>query len=78
VDPAVRVLAVTPFPVADGPHVPNGPVKMPAVWTKFWGQGRVFYTALGHVAKIVRQKEVQRLITRGFLWAAHAEELAKE
>ena len=29
VDPAVRVLATTKFPVADGPHVGNGPVDMP-------------------------------------------------
>jgi type 1 glutamine amidotransferase len=42
VDPAVKVLASTRFPVADGPHVGNGPVDMPVVWTKVYGQGRVF------------------------------------
>src|SRR5437764_13825912 len=38
VDPAVKVLAATHFPVADGPHEPNGPVDMPVVWTKLFGR----------------------------------------
>lgn len=74
VDPAVRVLATTRFPVSDGPHVKNGPVDMPTVWTKYWGEGRVFYNALGHHADIVAQSEVLALCTRGLLWAAHAED----
>ena len=73
-DPANKVLATTRFPTADGPHVPNGPVDMPVVWTKFYGQGRVFYNSLGHVAAVVRQPETLNLMTRGLLWAAHAEE----
>ncbi len=73
VDPANKVLAVTRFPTADGPHVPNGTVDMPVVWTKYYGKGRVFYNSLGHVANIMRQPDPLRLMTRGFLWAAHAE-----
>src|SRR3954471_20337176 len=42
VDPAVCVLASTQFPTAPGPHVPNGPVEMPVVWTKLYGRGKVF------------------------------------
>ncbi len=76
VDPAVRVLATTRFPTVDGPHAPNGPVDMPTVWTKYYGKGRIFYTALGHQADIVAQPEVLRLCTRGSLWAAHAEDAA--
>ena len=36
VDPAVKVLATTTFPTpgVDGPHLLNGEVKMPQVWTK--------------------------------------------
>jgi uncharacterized protein len=77
VDPAVRVLATTRFPVegVDGPHVANGPVDMPTAWTKYWGTGRVFYCALGHHANIVAQAEPLALMTRGFLWAARAENL---
>lgn len=70
VDPAVKVLATTRFPVADGPHVPNGEVDMPTVWTKYYGKGRVFYTALGHQANIIEMPPVLEICTRGLLWAA--------
>jgi type 1 glutamine amidotransferase len=70
VDPAVKVLATTHFPVADGPHVPNGPVEMPVVWTKFYGKGRVFYNSLGHQASILEAEPCQTIMRRGFLWAA--------
>ena len=70
VDPAVKVLATTRFPVADGPHRNNDPVDMPQVWTKRWGEGRVFYDALGHVASVVDSEPNLTLMRRGFLWAA--------
>ena len=70
VDPAVRVHAVTRFPVADGPHAANGEVDMPVIWTKTWGKGKVYYNSLGHVANIVRMPEVTELMRRGMLWAA--------
>jgi uncharacterized protein len=73
VDPAVKVLATTRFPVADGPHAPNGPVDMPVVWTKMFGEGRVFYNSLGHHADIVEMPPVLELMRRGFLWAARDE-----
>lgn len=73
VDPAVKVLATTRFPVADGPHVPNGPVEMPVVWTKLYGKGRVFYSSLGHQADIVAMKPCLTLMRRGFSWAAKQE-----
>ena len=70
VDPAVKVLATTRFPVADGPHASNGPVDMPVVWTKTYGQGRVFYNSLGHQASIVESEPCLTIMRRGFLWAA--------
>ncbi|HEY3323738.1 MAG TPA: ThuA domain-containing protein [Planctomycetota bacterium] len=73
VDPANKVLATTKFPVADGPHVPNGDVHMPVTWIRYFGKGRVFYCSLGHDAKTVEQPQTLRMITRGVLWAAHAE-----
>ncbi len=76
VDPANKVLAVTHFPVADGPHLKNGEFDMPVVWTKYYGEGRVAYNALGHHADIVAQKEVLPLMVRGLLWAAQAEDAA--
>ncbi len=74
-DPANKVLATTEFPSpgADGPHVGNGPVAMPVVWTKIYGAGRVFYTSLGHNATTVNEPDPLRLLTRGLLWAAKAE-----
>ncbi len=76
VDPANRTLAVTRFPVAEGPHVPNGEFDMPVLWTKFYGRGRVAYNSLGHHADIVAQPEVLPLMVRAALWAAHAEDAA--
>jgi uncharacterized protein len=70
VDPAVRVHAVCDFPLVDGPHVPNGPVAMPVVYTKMWGQGRVYYNALGHQASVIDHGAPAELIRRGLLWAA--------
>jgi len=70
VDPAVHVLATTRFPVADGPHLRNGVVDMPVVWTKWYGDGRVSYNGLGHDTAVVSQPEVLRLLERGCLWAA--------
>jgi type 1 glutamine amidotransferase len=70
VDPAVKVLATTAFPVANGPHVPNGPVEMPVLWTKMYGNGHVFYNSLGHQADIVASEPCLTLMRRGFLWAA--------
>ena len=73
VDPSNTVLATTSFPVADGPHVANGPFEMPVAWTRRHGEGRVFYCSLGHDAKIAALPPVLELCTRGLLWAARAE-----
>ena len=70
VDPAVSVLATTRFPVADGPHVGNGPVDMPVLWTKFYGRGRVFYSSIGHTPSVVAAEPHVTFLRRGFRWAA--------
>ncbi|WP_040951293.1 ThuA domain-containing protein [Gorillibacterium massiliense] len=77
VDPAVEVLATTRFPVVPGPHSVNKAVDMPVVWTKGWGDGRVYYNSLGHHADIVDMPPVKELMRRGFLWAAAGKELAE-
>lgn len=71
VDPANNVLATTDFPhhAAPGPHAGNS-CRMPQVWTRKWGQGRVFYSALGHVRKVFDVPEVTEIQRRGMLWAA--------
>jgi type 1 glutamine amidotransferase len=68
VDPFVEVLATTTF---SGEHAPwiDGAV-MPVVWKKKYGQGRVFYTSLGHVAADFDVPEAREIVNRGLLWAA--------
>jgi len=69
VDPVVKVHAVCEFPVVDGPHAVNGPVAMPVVFTKGWGQGRVYYNALGHQANVIDHGVPEQMLRRGMLWA---------
>jgi uncharacterized protein len=47
-----------------------GEIKMPVVWTKMWGKGRVFYSSLGHQPNIVQMSQTLTLMERGMLWAA--------
>lgn len=70
IDPAVKVHAVCDFPVVDGPHAVNGPVAMPVAFTKLWGQGRVYYNALGHQANVIDHGPAREMLRRGLLWAA--------
>jgi hypothetical protein len=68
VDPGVEVLATTTF---SGEHAPwTKGVVMPVVWKKVFGQGRVFYSALGHVAKEFDVPEMKTIVRRGLNWAA--------
>jgi len=71
VDPGVNVLAETLYDYDD--HV----ITMPCIWTKTWGKGRVFYSALGHVAEEFRKyPHVLEMTVRGMLWAAEGRKLA--
>lgn len=68
VDPMNEVLATTTF---SGEHAPwiAGSV-MPVVWKKQWGQGRVFYSSLGHVRRDFDVPEALEIMKRGMLWAS--------
>jgi len=78
IDPAVEILATTLFPHPDIPyyHISNKQVAMPVVWTKFWGNGRVFYTALGHLNNVFEVPEAAEIMKRGMLWAGLGKEYA--
>ncbi len=41
----------------------------PLAWTRSYGQGRVFYTALGHEASVWQDARYQRLLTNAILWS---------
>jgi len=41
----------------------------PLAWTRFYGQGRVFYSALGHEASVWQDPRYQRLLTNAILWS---------
>jgi len=68
VDPSNEVLATTTF---SGEHAPwiEG-VVMPVVWKRRHGEGRVFYSALGHVAAEFEVAPMRTLFRRGMVWAA--------
>lgn len=68
VDPLNEVLATTTFTGEYAPWI-DGCV-MPVVWKKRWGQGRVFYSSLGHVRSDFDVPEVLTIAQRGMLWAS--------
>jgi len=70
VDPGVEVLAATTFSGQYAPWIEG--VVMPVVWKKYYGQGRVFYCSLGHVAADFDVPEAREIVKRGILWAAQA------
>jgi uncharacterized protein len=68
VDPSNEVLATTTFTGEYGDWLQG--VVMPVVWKRRHGKGRVFYSALGHVAKEFEVPEMKTILTRGLLWAS--------
>ena len=70
VDPSNEVLATTTFSGNEG-NVPwiAGTV-MPVVWKRRWGNGRIFYSSLGHVAADFDVPEAREIVHRGMLWAS--------
>lgn len=63
------VLATTTISPGPDDHW-HGPVVSPAVWTRRWGQGRVFVCAPGHQLADLELPAVRTIIERGLLWAA--------
>lgn len=52
------------------------PVTSPAVWTRAWGEGRIFVATPGHSLDVLDQPDVRTIIERGLLWASRDSELA--
>jgi len=68
-DPGNHVLATTTFEGRQSAPWVNG-TCMPVVWKRMWGEGRVFYSSLGHVARDFDVPEAREIQRRGMLWAA--------
>jgi type 1 glutamine amidotransferase len=69
-DPGNDVLATTTFSGVEGDVPWVAGTVMPVVWKRMWGRGRVFYSALGHVASEFEVPETREIMQRGMLWAA--------
>jgi uncharacterized protein len=61
-DPRVKVLATGLF---------KGKA-MPAIWTKRWGKGRVYYMSFGHDPKACENDMFKNLLVRATIWGGGA------
>jgi type 1 glutamine amidotransferase len=67
-DPAVEVLAVTDY--AADPDFPElAGAVVPVTWTRRWGAGRVFVTAVGHNLADLEVPQMDSMIRKGMAWA---------
>ena len=71
-DPLNDVLATITFPPEPGKPWCE-PVTHPAVWTRQWGEGRIFVSTVGHHLPDLDVPEIRLLTERGLLWAARAD-----
>jgi uncharacterized protein len=68
-DDLIDVLATTTHPVQ--PYHPwHRPIVSPAIWTREWGDGRVFVCTPGHSLDVLENPNVRTIIQRGILWAS--------
>lgn len=68
-DDYIDVLATTTLPAREWDPW-HRPVTCPAVWTRQWGEGRVFVTTPGHSVEVLQDPNVSTIIERGMLWAS--------
>ena len=50
-------------------------ITSPALWTRLWGEGRIFVTTPGHRVEVLEDENVRTIIERGLLWAARGSEM---
>ena len=53
----------------EAPNVSPQPYGWPLAWTRPYGRGRVFYTALGHEEAVWHDPRYQQMLTNAILWA---------
>jgi len=69
-DPSNEVLATTTFSGGYGGIDWIKGTVMPVVWKRIYGQGRVFFSSVGHVSKDFDIPEAREMVKRGMLWAS--------
>jgi len=70
IDPGITVLADTIYTYE------GQAITMPVIWTKQWGAGRVFYSALGHKAdEFIKYPAVSQMTINGIKWASRTPEV---
>ena len=67
VDPSNQVLATTTFSGEYCSWIKG--VRMPVIWKRMHGSGKVFYSSLGHVAAEFDVPEMATIFRRGMRWA---------
>jgi hypothetical protein len=67
-DPSNEVLATTTFGGERCDWIAG--TVMPVAWKRRYGQGRVFYSSLGHNASELGIPEVRAIMQRGLAWAS--------
>ena len=68
-DDYIDVLATTTLPAREW-DAWHRPVVSPAVWTRQWGQGKIFVATPGHTVEVLQDPNVRTIIERGMLWAS--------
>ena len=70
-DGYMDVLATTTQPMRPGDPW-HEPIRSPAVWKRYWGEGRVFVSTPGHRLEVLMNPSVRAITERGLLWAARS------
>jgi len=68
-DDYIDTLATTTLPAREWDPW-NRPITSPAVWTRQWGDGRIFVSTAGHNVSVLENTTVRTIIERGLLWAS--------
>ncbi|SDD51780.1 hypothetical protein SAMN05216410_3412 [Sanguibacter gelidistatuariae] len=68
-DAAIDVLATTQIHPRPGDPWTD-PLTCPAIWTRTWGEGRIFVCAPGHHMADLVNPDLRAVIERGMVWAS--------
>lgn len=70
-DSYMNVLATTTQSSVEG-NPWRSPVTSPAIWSRHWGDGRIFICSPGHNLDVVSHPTITQIIRNGALWATRA------